>query len=74
LLSDVLNFIVSICLKLKDEIRISISFDNFMEEKSIVVIELSCFALNIKKEVCDALDYFLSFKNNMKKKTFITCP
>jgi len=68
LLSDVLNFIVSICFKLKDEISISISFDNFMAKKSILIIELSCLAFNIKKEVCDALDYFLSLKKKMKKK------
>jgi hypothetical protein len=61
LLSDVLNFIVFVCLKLKDEIGISISFHNFMEEKYVVVLELSCLAINIKKEVCDALDYLLSF-------------
>jgi hypothetical protein len=41
---------------LKDEISISISFDNFMDEKYIVVIELNCFAFNIKKEVHDVLD------------------
>jgi hypothetical protein len=35
---------------MKDEIGISISFDNSMEEKSIVVIELSCLASNIKKK------------------------
>jgi 6-pyruvoyl-tetrahydropterin synthase len=69
-----LNFIISICLKLKDEIQIEISFNNFMEEKSIVVIELNCLFFNIKKEVYDALDFYFIFSKNMKKKRIITCP
>jgi hypothetical protein len=48
---------------MKDEIGNSISFNNFIKEKSIVVIELSCLAFNIKKEVCDDFDFlFFSFK------------
>jgi hypothetical protein len=51
LLSDVLNFAISICLKLKKEFEILVSFDNFMEEESIVAFELGFLALNIKKKI-----------------------
>jgi hypothetical protein len=40
LLSDVLSYIISICLKLKEESKFSNSFDNFMKEESIVALEL----------------------------------
>jgi hypothetical protein len=50
LLSDALNFAISMSLKLKDEID-STTFDNLMEENGNVVYELSCLASNIKKEV-----------------------
>ncbi len=53
---------------MKNEIGISISFNNFIKEKSTVVIELNCLAFNIKKEVCDALDFFFLLRKNMKKK------
>jgi hypothetical protein len=49
LLSVVLHFAISICLKLK-EFEILVSFDNFMEKESIVVFELGFLALNIKKK------------------------
>jgi hypothetical protein len=47
-------------LKFKDEID-STTFDNLMEEDGNVVYELSCLALNIKKENFQVLDSFLSF-------------
>jgi hypothetical protein len=50
LLSDVLNFDISICLKLKEEFKISNSFDNFMEKESIVVLEVGFLASNIRKK------------------------
>jgi len=40
LLSEVLNFAISICLELKKTIEILVSFDNFMKKKSIVVLEV----------------------------------
>jgi hypothetical protein len=42
-------------LRLKEESRISYSFDNFMEEESIV--KLDFFVSNIKKHVCGVLDF-----------------
>jgi len=39
---------------------ISVSFGSFMEKESIVVIRLGFLAFNIRKEVCDVLDLFIS--------------
>jgi len=56
-------------LKFKDEIDYA-TFDNLMEEDGNVVYELSCLASNIKKEIIQVLDYFLSFlKKNEERKT-----
>ncbi len=49
-----------------------VSFDSFMEKESIVVIKLGFLAFNIRKEVCDVLDLYISWEN-MKKRRFITC-
>jgi len=48
LLNDVLNSTKSICLKWKKEFEIFVSFDNFIEEVSIVTFELGYLAPNIK--------------------------
>jgi len=40
LLSDALSYVISICLNLKEEPKISNSFDNFMKEEFIVALEL----------------------------------
>jgi hypothetical protein len=61
LLSDALKFVISRCLKFRDEID-STTFDNLMEEGGNVVYELSRLASNIKKEVIHVLDFFLSFQ------------
>jgi hypothetical protein len=60
LLSDTLNFVISMNLKFKDEIDF-ITFDNLMEEDGNVVYDLSCSTSNIKKKVVHVLVYFLSF-------------
>jgi hypothetical protein len=60
LLSDVVNFAISMSLKFRDEIDYA-TFDNLMEEDENVVCELSCLASNIKKEVVQVLNFFLSF-------------
>jgi hypothetical protein len=56
-LSDVLNSPISICLKLRKEFGKLGSFDNFIEEESIVVFKLVFLALNIKKINCGVLDF-----------------
>ncbi len=60
LLSDALNYTISMSLKFRDEME-STTFNNLMEEDGNVVYELSCLASNIKKEVVYVLDYFLFF-------------
>jgi hypothetical protein len=45
LLNDALNYAIFIYWKLKDEFRISSSFDNFMEKESIVVHVLGFWLL-----------------------------
>jgi len=59
LLNDALNSAISMSLKFKDEIDFA-TFDNLMVEDRNVVYELSCLASNIKKEVIQNLDFFLS--------------
>jgi hypothetical protein len=55
-------------LKFRDEIDFA-TFDNLMEEDGIVAHELSCLASNIKKEIIQVLDSFLSFlKKNEERK------
>jgi hypothetical protein len=68
LLSDALNFAISMSLGFRDEIDFA-TFDNLMEEDGNIVYELSCLASNIKKEVIQVMDSFLSFlKKNEKNK------
>jgi hypothetical protein len=66
-LSDALNFNISICLKLKEETNL-VSFDNFMENEFIIVLELIFLDSNIKNNNCGVLDFFFFFKENMKKR------
>jgi hypothetical protein len=51
-------------LKLKGEP----SFDTLIEEDSNVAIELMSLACNIRKQICSALDSFLSFMKKYGKK------
>jgi hypothetical protein len=60
LLSDALNFVISMSLKFKDEIDFA-TFDNLTEENGNVVYELSCLTSNVMKEVVQVLNFFLSF-------------
>lgn len=50
--------------------KIPISFDNFIEEESIVVVLLGFWAFNIRKRF--VIFKILFFGKNMKKR-FITC-
>jgi archaellum biogenesis ATPase FlaH len=47
-------------LKLKEENQV-VSFGNFMDDDLVVTDELSLLASNIKREVINVLDFFLSF-------------
>jgi hypothetical protein len=48
-------------LKLKKKNKIIPSFESLMEDDSIISNELSLLAFNIKREVINVLDSFLSF-------------
>jgi hypothetical protein len=60
--SDALKLCDFHCLKLKEESKISSSFDNFMEEESFVILELGFLASTSKKKVCGVLYFVLIFK------------
>jgi hypothetical protein len=57
LLSDALNYAISMSLIFKDEIE-STTFDNLMEEDANIVYELSCLAFNIKKRSSWGFGFF----------------
>ncbi len=65
--SDALNYVIFICLKLKEESRISSYFDNFMEKESFVILELGFLASNSKKKVCGVLYFIFILKKVWKK-------
>ncbi len=60
LINDVLHFVISTSLNLKEENQVA-SFESLMDDDSIVIDELSLLALNIRREVINVLDSFLSF-------------
>jgi hypothetical protein len=68
LLTNALNFVISISSNFKNEI--TISFDSIMDEDaSHIVLEITCLAFNIKKEVIRFLDYFIFFLRKYEEKT-----
>jgi hypothetical protein len=48
-------------LKLKEENQVVASFENLMDDDLVITYELSLLASNIRREVINVLDYFLSF-------------
>jgi hypothetical protein len=69
LLSDVLNSVISIILKLKDALDVLPSLQNLMEEESIIVDELTSLAFNIKKgNLCCVKVFLFFFENNKAHK------
>jgi hypothetical protein len=48
-------------LKLKEENKIIVSFDSLMEDDSINSNDLFLLAFNIRREVINVLNFFLSF-------------
>ncbi len=72
LLSDDLHSAISTNLKLREEKQVLPSFESLMDDDSIVNDELYLLAFNIRREVINVLDSFLSClkvydkrKNNM---------
>ncbi len=72
MLSDVVNFAISMSLKFKDEINFA-TFDNLLEEDGNVVYKFSCLASNIKNEVTQVLELliFMHYQVDVKD---IKCP
>jgi hypothetical protein len=58
-------------LKLKEENKIIPSFESLMEDTSIIYGELSLLASNIRRDVINVLDSFLSFLKKHEKKNLI---
>ncbi len=52
---------ISMSLKLREENQVLPSFESLMGDDSFVNVELSLLAFNIRKEVMNVLDFFLSF-------------
>ncbi len=55
-------------LKLKKENKIIPSFESLMENDSIISDELFLLAFNIKRELINVLDFFLSFLKKYENK------
>jgi hypothetical protein len=60
LLSDAFHFAISMTFKLREP-KNAPSFQTLMKEDSNVALEFICLTSNIRKEVCEGLDSFLSF-------------
>jgi hypothetical protein len=60
-ISDALNAIIIMSLKLKEKSGISSNLQDLIIDHFVVAQELSLFASNIKKEVPGVLNGFLSF-------------
>jgi hypothetical protein len=54
--------------KLKEDVGIIHNLNQFMDDDSTIILELSLFTSDIKKEVCGVLDFFLSFLRNSEKR------
>jgi hypothetical protein len=68
LLFDAIRSAITMCLKFKEEIVNPSSLVNLIDDYSWITFELSLFASNIRREVCNVLDFFLFFKRNFEKK------
>jgi len=56
------------CLKLKEENKIILSFESLMEDDSIISKGLFLLAFNIRREVINVLDFFFSFLKKYENK------
>jgi len=60
-------------LKLKEEVGMTPSIANLMEDNMAMALELSILVFNITKQVCDVLDGFFSFLMKYEKRMHMTC-
>ncbi len=68
LLSDALHIIILMNLQLKEKNQVVPSFENIMDDDSIVADELVLLASNFRREVCGMLNSFLSFLTKCENK------
>jgi hypothetical protein len=68
LLNDALHCANFLSLKLKENNELLPSFQSLVEDKSSLANELTLLASNIRKEVCDVLNFFLSFLRKYEEK------
>jgi hypothetical protein len=54
--------------KLKEDVGIAQTLNQFMDNDFVIILELSLFIFNIKKKVCGVLDSFLSFLRKYEKR------
>jgi hypothetical protein len=73
LLNDALHSTISMSLKLKEELENAPSFHTPMEEDFGVALELICLASNIRIEVCEVIDIFISFLKKFDERKHIIC-
>ncbi len=67
-LNDALHSTISMTLKLRGKNQVLPSFESLMDDDSIISDELSLLASNIRMEVINVLDFFLSFLKVYDKK------
>jgi hypothetical protein len=60
---------IIIVLKLKEKYGMTPSMTNLMEDDIVLGLELSMLTFNIRKQVCDVLNGFISFLRKYQKKT-----
>jgi hypothetical protein len=73
LLSDALNYAISMISKLRVGHNVLPSLQNLMEKESIIIDELTSFAYNITKEICVVLKSFLSLLKFFEKIKLLIC-
>ncbi len=66
---DALHAKIIMALKLNKEYGMTPSMTNLMEDDIVVGLELSMLTFNIRKQLCDVLNGFISFLTKYIKKT-----
>ncbi len=64
---------IIMALKLKEELKMVFFMTNLLEDNVVVILELSMFVFNIKKQICDVLDGFFSLLTKYEKKEPMAC-
>ncbi len=54
--------------KLKENVGIVQTLNRIMDDDSTIIVELSLFTSNMKKEFCGVFNFFLSFKKIYEKR------